>query len=113
MIHGLSPAEDTQARILRPDYPVCRDRIIRSEDVGRIIRAGLLEKSGPYSDVARGGSSGRPDYPVLADRIIRSEVSASSVSSSSLPPLPCLVQLEGPCSEGSVGSYLMTQSMSE
>ena len=72
MIHGLSPAKDTQAHSLRPDYPVCRDRIIRSEDVGRIIRAGLLEKSGTYTDVARGGvvweaglsGLGRPDYPV-------------------------------------------------
>ena len=63
MIHGLSPAKDTQAHSLRPDYPVCRDRIIRSEDVGRIIRAGLLEKSGPNTECCARGSSGRPDYP--------------------------------------------------
>ena len=46
MIHGLSPPQGTQAHSLRPDYPVCWDRIIRSDDGGRIIRAGLLEKSG-------------------------------------------------------------------
>ena len=63
MIHGLSPAKDTQAHSLRPDYPVCRDRIIRSVACGRIIRAGLLEKSGPYAECCARGSSGRPDYP--------------------------------------------------
>ena len=63
MIHGLSPAKDTQAQILRPDYPVCRDRIIRSDAVGRIIRAGLLEKSGPYAECCARGVFRRPDYP--------------------------------------------------
>ena len=67
MIHGLSPAQDTQAHSLRPDYPVCRDRIIRSDAGGRIIRAGLLEKSGPGTESCERevfeGSPGRPDYP--------------------------------------------------
>ena len=137
MIHGLSPAKDTQAHSLRPDYPVCRDRIIRSvaeaglsgpdfwkspgpmpsvarggRQGGRIIRAGLLRKSGPGTESCARAVFEGPDNPVLSGRIIRPEVSATSISSASPPPLPCLVQLEGPCSEGFVGSYLMTQSMS-
>ena len=83
MIHGLSPAKDTQAQTLRPDYPVCRDRIIRFDAWGRIIRAGLLGKSGPYTERCTRGSSGGPDYPGWSGRIIRPEPSASSAASPS------------------------------
>ena len=48
-----------------PDYPVCL--------TGRIIRAGLLRKSGPYAESCARESSRGPDYPVLSGRIIRPE----------------------------------------
>ena len=84
-----------------PDYwkspgPVPRaasGRSSRGRLVGRIIRAGLLGKSGPGTECCAREVFEGPDDPVLSGRIIRPEVSATSTSSASPSPLPCLVQL--------------------
>ena len=86
MIHGLSPANDTQAHSLRPDYPVC------------IFGAGLSgpdywDNPGPIPRAARGSLRGgriiRPGQAGLSGLnllLLQHLLFMCSVP----PPLPCL-----------------------